>query len=149
MFNEILLPLDGSPLAEHALQTATAIAEKFNSVIFLLRVYEPHYPITSVSGAAMDEIIEKLRAAAYAEADEYLTTISEKLTEQGFNVKTRIFEGSPVAKHILDIAKADGIDLIVMSTHGRGGLDRWVFGSVADRVLRHANVPVLLIRASD
>ena len=62
---------------------------------------------------------------------------------------TQVTEGENVADALLEVAAALGVDTIVMSTHGRGGLSRWVFGSVADKVLRYANVPVLLIRAKE
>ena len=149
MFHKILVPLDGSPLSEKALPPALELAKKFASEVILLQVIDPPYPITTVSGAAIDQVIKEIRTATYSEATEYLKSHVDTLSEGGYNVKTEILEGSPIAKYILDVARHQEIDLIVMSTHGRGGLDRWVFGSVADRVLRHANDPVLLIRASE
>ncbi|MFQ5826751.1 MAG: universal stress protein, partial [Dehalococcoidia bacterium] len=77
----------------------------------------------------------------------YLSQVEESLKGTGLAVSSKALAGTP-AETILEYAKATNIDLILMSTHGRSGLSRWVFGSVAARVLRASEAPVLLIRAS-
>lgn len=150
MFKHILVPLDGSPLAEAAIPAALELASKFDSEITLLRVTYPPYIATSITwGSAYAELITEMRNQAFAEAEEYLRVHQGSLRQQGHKAHAHIVEGEPVADLILDMLDSLGIDAIVMSTHGRGGLGRWVFGSVADKVLRKAHVPILLIRAEE
>lgn len=146
MFNVILVPLDGSPLAEKAVPYAAEVARKFGSKLTLFAVVETYQvysqpgvvgPIVSVQ-FNLDEELAKSR--------EYLRGIAAKLKEEGIDVIVDAHQGDPAAE-ICDYAKTIAADLIVMSTHGRSGIRRWVYGSVADRVLRSANIPVLLIRS--
>jgi nucleotide-binding universal stress UspA family protein len=146
MFKKIVVPLDGSTLAEQALPSAVELAKAFDGQIFLLHVVTnylvPPYGIDYQLG-------ETFRDVAIREAHEYLENIRGKLesTFSGtFHVK--VIEGL-VAENILDFANFQNADVIVMGTHGRSGVGRWVFGSVAERVLRASNCPVLLIRAHE
>lgn len=144
MYKQILVPLDGSALAEEALVHARYLAERFGSKIILLRVLVSPYAI-----AAPDLILAGYDAADenFAQvAQEYLQGVAADLQAAGFQAVVRTCEG-PVAEAIIDHASDIGVDMIVMSTHGRGGLSRWVYGSVADRVLQAAPCPVLLVRA--
>ena len=77
------------------------------------------------------------------EATTYISKVAEELKKEGMVVKTRIVQGAP-ADSILDYTQKNQVDLIIMSTHGRSGVSRWAFGSVADRVIRNSPVPVLL-----
>jgi nucleotide-binding universal stress UspA family protein len=147
MYKEILVPLDGSPLAEAALPDATAVAKAFGGRISVLFVLEPIglYPQQSMVLSPMippplstDEGEESAR--------KYLDQMVRRLTMDGVDARYVLKEGDP-ASEICDYTEAEKIDLIVMSTHGRSGLKRWVYGSVADRVLREASVPILLIRS--
>lgn len=146
MYKRILVPLDGSALAEAALIHARAMARHFECKIILLRVVVSPYAI-----AAPDLIL-----AGYDDgqgnftkvAQEYLQGVAADLQADGLQVCTRTCEG-PVAEAIIEHARDDEADMIVMSTHGRGGLSRWVYGSVADRVLQAAPCPVLLVRAEE
>jgi len=79
----------------------------------------------------------------------YLEKLAAPLREEGVNVKTAVVERDVVAEAIVDYAEQNDIDLIVMTTHGRSGLSRLVFGSVAESVVRHAPCPVLLIRSKE
>lgn len=148
MFKHLLVPLDGSHLAETALPAALVLASQFESEITLLRVVRPPYVATNVGGGAYAEMIIGLRDLARDEATTYLKGHQGSLRQQGYKVHAHLNEGESVAEIILDVAAGLGIDTIVMSTHGRGGLGRWVYGSVADKVLRSACVPVLLVRAT-
>ena len=143
----ILVPLDGSELAEQVLPLAASIARQAEAEVTLthsiawarMAVVEPYGYGTGFSAATLlDE--------AEAGAKEYLSRVQRQLAADHVPVQTTIsLERAPEA--ILDYAEERQISLIIMSTHGRGGLGRWVLGSTADRVLRGATVPVLLVRA--
>lgn len=145
MFNHLLVPLDGSELAEAVLPMVLAIAESFESEITLLRVVHP--PHFANVGHDFAELYVSMRQDMYEEATKYTETKQKELEAAGFKVNNRVVEGDFVADILLDLADELGIDAIAMSTHGRGGIRRWVFGSVADKVLQRANVPILLVRA--
>lgn len=141
MFNHLLVPLDGSELAEAALPMVLAIAERFDSKITLLRVINPPYYASAGHDYAGFNAALRQEGVAYIEAQQ------KKLQEAGFHVQVRLMEGDFIADTILDVADMLEVDAIAMSTHGRGGIRRWVFGSVADKVLQHARIPILLVRA--
>lgn len=147
MFKHILVPLDGSPLAEVALPAALKLASESGSKITLVRVVRPPYVVTNVGGSSYAELIMSLREKAIEEATAYLKAHQGSLRQQGYVVHTHVCEGESPAELILEVAEAQDVDLIVMCTHGRGGISRWVYGSVADKVLRYAHAPVLLVRA--
>ncbi|MFO7538403.1 MAG: universal stress protein [Chloroflexota bacterium] len=155
MFTHLLIPLDGSRLAEAALPSALALAAKFESTITLLRVVRPPDISTSTTGSPMTEVLTMLRAHSQEEAESYLRVLQGSLRQQGYKIHRHVIFGDGVADIILEVAQgqavvqSQAVDVIVMSTHGRSGLSRWVFGSVADKVLRQAQVPVLLIRAQE
>ncbi len=146
MYKKILVPLDGSGLAEMALYHAEALALEFKSQLVLLRVvispYQLIAPDLVLSGTVSE--VPGLRE----QAQQYLQAVSGMLRAKGLTASTVILE-SPVPDAIIDYAKGEGVDLIVMSTHGRGGISRWVYGSVAEKVLQGAPCPVLLIRAKE
>ncbi len=148
MFKHILVPLDGSAFAEAALPYAQSLAGKYQAEITLLRVIvPPRWP--GVLEAELPELIERLSKTAAQDATSYLQYRQESLQAQGLRVTARAQSGEPAPDLILEIAKELNCDLIVMSTHGRSGLQRWMFGSVAERVLRHAEIPVMLIRPKE
>ncbi|MBI3362826.1 MAG: universal stress protein [Chloroflexi bacterium] len=143
MFKKILVTLDGSEFSERALKPAFQIAEKFDSEVTLLRVAMAQQYVTMPAGTGTlypDPALERDRE----EAEAYLRAIKTQWLAARVSVHTEIIAGLP-AEMILDVADVDGIDLIVMSTHGRSGLSRLLYGSVAESVLRGAQVPVLLI----
>ena len=142
MYLNILAPLDGSDFAECALAHVSAIATGCSVPnVTLLRVVEPlpqqAYAEVSVLMADADKKME-------AESQDYLSRTADKLKQEGLAVETAILVGR-AADEILGYASQNQVDLIIMSTHGRSGISRWVMGSVADRVLRHSAVPVLII----
>lgn len=149
MFKHLLIPLDGSQLAEAALPAALELAARFNSELTLLQVVRPPYISANLGGAAYSELLLKMREAANEEAQIYLKAQQGSLRQQGYIVHVHQMEGDGVAEAIMDAVQGLSIDAIVMSTHGRGGIRRWVFGSVADKVLQRALVPVLLIRTHE
>jgi len=150
MFSHLLVPLDGSHLAEAALPPALELARKFNCAISLIWVIQPpHLIMTAANGSVYAQLLLEMRNQSEQDAHNYLEAHQDALRQQGFEVRTKVIEGENVADTLLEVASDLEVDAIVMSTHGRGGLSRWVFGSVADRVLRYADVPVLLIRAKE
>lgn len=153
----VLIPLDGSPASEHVLEPALALADRALVRFTLLRVvpsraafeswpHRVHLPSTR------DLLLEQLQAVHnrhWNQADGYLGSIAERLRKNGWNVAKQIASDDQPATAILQLCKVDPPDLIAMSTHGRGGLKRLLLGSVADKVLRGASVPVLVHRHPD
>jgi nucleotide-binding universal stress UspA family protein len=138
-FEKILVPLDGSPLAEAALpKAAELIGHHPGATLILLRAVEA----TTLPGT--DPI--NAQVAVVHEAEDYLETVAARLRADGVpEVKTSVWYGS-AAPSILAAARVTKPDLIVMSTHGRSGFRRLVLGSVAESVLRATSMPVFLIR---
>jgi nucleotide-binding universal stress UspA family protein len=138
----ILVPLDGSELAEAALPRVAALARASGARVTLLQVVGPPAPElrpSEVAGLPEDD------EALAERARRYLAGAAARLSEQGVGVETEVAFGWPAER--IGAAAAEGhADLIAMSTHARGGLDRLIVGSVADQVLRRAEVPVLLVR---
>lgn len=146
MFTHLLVPLDGSELAEIALPMANAIAERFGSKITLVRAV--HLPPYIGDGLDFTDLYTNLDQSMQQEAKEYLAQKQAGLLAAGITTDYHLVVGEPPADAILLAADELGVDAIVMSTHGRGGMMRWVFGSVADRVLQRAKVPILLSRVA-
>jgi nucleotide-binding universal stress UspA family protein len=144
-YRRFLVTLDGSQLSEYALPYAEAWAKAFDAEIVLLRV--PTLPAYVSLGPDSSMLVPSLLSDAYEEADAYLANVVRQLKAKGLSVHKAAVEPGAVADTIIDYAQEAEVDCIVMSTHGRSGLGRWVYGSVADRVLRGAGVPVLLVRA--
>jgi nucleotide-binding universal stress UspA family protein len=145
-FRRILVPLDGSALAERAIPLATALAEKFESEILLLRVLD--IPEATAPAQHLEVTIgwvREARAQAHDEARTYLDERQREIYRQGIAVHALVRDRS-APEDILEVADSEKIDLIVMSAHGQGGRVRWTFGSVADKVARHSPCPVLLVR---
>ena len=144
MYKRALVPLDGSPLAEAILPFLIDIAGPLDMSIVLLRVLEP------VSAGVVEGVRQTLLNVGEArarEAEEYLGSIATTLRARGVDVASQVRSGRPDLQ-IVEAARDTSADLIAMSTHGRSGLGRLLFGSVAEQVLRHADVPVFLMRQS-
>ena len=139
----ILVPLDGSLQAERALGPALKLAQAVAAELVLLRVtIMPQIPVEPVVGWPG---IESVMNAAEQEARIYLQRVRESLTNGRIQINAHI-AASPVAESIIDAADKLQVDLIVMSSHGRSGIDRWVFGSVTEKTLRGAHCATLVIR---
>jgi nucleotide-binding universal stress UspA family protein len=146
----VLVPLDGSALAERVISHAQALAEAMGYGMKLLRVVQPpHYIDPIGAGLAAAPAIWESWAEEPDRAEKYLESVAEHLAESGLAVCHEAVEGKP-ALRILEKAQADeGIALIAMTTHGRSGLNKWLFGSVAETVLHSSPVPLLLLRSTD
>ena len=161
MFGKVLVPLDGSEMAEAVLPHVEDIAKRYSAEVILLRVVAtPHdrsaaslfQPPLAVPGSTEDVIpvphpvyrdqeIESLRV----EVKRTLSGVRKRLSEAGLRTSIVVLFGRP-ADRIVEYANKEEVDLIALSTYGRTGLGRWAFGSVAKRVMRATSIPVLLIR---
>jgi nucleotide-binding universal stress UspA family protein len=140
-----LVPLDGSPLAELALPHAAAVAKQGQSIptdIVLLRV---RVPLFGLATRATSDWLKEQERAGRQKAKEYLNGVENQLKDTGLNVRSEVLLGS-AEDRIVDYAAESPFNVIVMTTHGRSGLSRWAYGSVAQKVLRGASSPVVLIR---
>ena len=150
MYERILVPLDGSILGETALSYIEELVSKLKPEpkveVTLLQVVSSltHYIIAGEAGVQVpytEQEMEQIKQKAM----DYLNKASEGLRKRGAIVKTQVSIGDH-ADEINNVANEIDADLVAMSTHGRSGLSRWAFGSVADKVLRGGNKPVLMVR---
>ena len=153
MFTKILVPLDGSAFAERALPPALVLAQRAEAQLSLLRAVAPERMLVADSHVLMlggysavwpNQSLELARQAA---AD-YLSALRAAKIPKGLRLSAEMIEGDP-AEIIVETARNEGVDLIVMSSHGYSGLTRWILGSVAERVLHDAPCPVLIVRTTD
>jgi nucleotide-binding universal stress UspA family protein/CBS domain-containing protein len=153
-YRHIMIPLDGSQLAEQVLPHVEPLAKKFGSRLTLLRAVSPDED-SFLAGASVGVVAvgvpttepEPITQERRLRASRYLGRIKDRLEARGLAVDCEQPEGLPAAAIIVGRARRLGVDLIAMATHARSGVDRAVFGSVADAVLRSAPCPVLLVRA--
>lgn len=152
MYKEILVPLDGSDISASSLPTARQLAETLDARIHLLQVSSQTEEFSVMRGAEFgtlgsdysQQVLDEVLTAQRDRIERYLNEVASDLTSVGLNVVKAIEDG-PAADKIVDYAEASGIDLIVMSTHGRGGVRRFLVGSVTDKVIRSTHLPVLVI----
>ena len=147
MYEKIMVPLDGSELAECVLPHVEGLIKgcHVSNVVFVRVVELPatsHYGEVSIS----PEIYEETESARKSEAKDYLDQIKNRLKYEGTELHSEVLVGR-VADSLADYTEKNDIDLILIATHGRSGVTRWVRGSVADKILRYSNVPVLMVRA--
>jgi nucleotide-binding universal stress UspA family protein len=145
MYHKVLIPLDGSKLAESALdQVQMMVKEGFAGEVTLLNVVKIDAPYAELYGKNFD--INRMREAYFAYAGKYLANVETRLGAEGIKVKTEVVEANRPASAITDYARKNGIELIVIATHGYTGMKRLMLGSVALSVLHDSHAPVLLIR---
>lgn len=137
----VIVPLDGSELAERALPYAEKLAGLLSLEILLARVVRFERPHYADSGVELPDLTEQL----VHEASEYLERVSKEMGSRGLKVETRVLRGAP-APVLLDLAHKTSQSFIAMTTHARSGLSRWMMGSVAEALVRGSGEPVLLIR---
>jgi nucleotide-binding universal stress UspA family protein len=142
MYRRALVPLDGSMIAEAIVPFILEIAGPLDMEVALLRVILPTPPVMVEGGGAMVvDDVEQLRARA----EEYLASVATGLRARGVRATMQVRFGNAVGEILAGAREAEA-DLIAMTTHGRGGLGRLLFGSVAEAVLRQAEIPVFLMR---
>ena len=145
-FRHILVTLDGSPESREIMPYASALARVFDARVSLLRVIPPHFPLTSPFTSHTSHGFQGLKEEEEA-VREALKVEAESLRKEGLDVGVEVRTGLHPAEGILELAESKSVDLVAMATHGRGGVARLILGSVADKVVRGGNVPVLLNRA--
>jgi nucleotide-binding universal stress UspA family protein len=148
----VLIPLDGTEVAEQILEPAIALGTLLGADFTLLRVITPmlrgncHLATPETHGEALIKQLQTLQAQCRLDAENYVERVARRLRAQGLRVRTAVVVREHPAVAILEQARAEGAGVIAMATHGRGGLARLLMGSVADKVLRGAEVPLLIRR---
>jgi nucleotide-binding universal stress UspA family protein len=145
---QILVPLDGSALAEEALQPAAALARAWNAELALLQVVTPVLTVTDPALPLPSAYDAELTTACRDAAQDYLDDIVERLRGEGLRASGTAVVGWKTVDTILEVARPERVALIAIATHGRGGLRRLALGSVADKLVRAADIPVLVHRPS-
>jgi len=146
MYKKIMVPLDGSELAECVLPHVETFIKEFKiSDVTLIRVeppelkYQLEFPMPA-------NIIAERESAVKSLAKDYLNQVVNRLKDNGTIFHVEVIVGR-IAASLIDYAQENDLDLILIATHGRSGVTRWVRGSIADRILRSANIPVLMVQA--
>ncbi len=136
MYEHILIPTDGSENVAQAIDNGIAIADEFGATVHALSVVP--YVVTR----------DRLRHDPEAEAERAVEAIEQRCNEAGVDVSTEVRTGNP-PEEVLAYSEDHDIDVIIMGTHGRSGLEHAIIGSVAERVVRRSTVPVLTVRPED
>ena len=146
MYTRIVVPLDGSELAERDLPHAENLARLTGSPLDLLRVVDfTRLECYGPYGLALEyAALDQIRATEQTAGEEYLATVRRDLTDRGLTATSEIRSG--LVRQEIAAATQPG-DIVVMASHGRSGIPRWFLGSVAEEVVRHSAVPVMLVRA--
>jgi nucleotide-binding universal stress UspA family protein len=140
-FQRVLIPLDGSPFAEHVLALLPSVATPAETEVVLVSVIEPmRYAFNRVD-FTLATLVTYIRNSTQA----YINAQAGRLRNTGYSVTSHVLDGD-AAGCILELAETVHAELIAMTTHGRSGFVRWALGSVAERVIQGANIPVLLMR---
>ncbi len=142
-YQKILVPIDGSGWSQRAIPHAVALARVHQAQIILLHVFVPPAPeyMPELALAGQQEQFENLRK----QAKEHMDSLAAELQVEGIRVRGVVMEGFDVPRLIAEYAREEQVDLIVMSTHGRSGIARLIFGSVAKGVIDQCKVPTLLV----
>ncbi len=152
----LLIPLDGSALAEQVFPHLAALTPALKTKVHLVRAnpsmgeyhaYMGHYPLDS-SATVYTGMYEEFSKKADAQAMEYLHDAKDRLRGMGVTSAEENLLKGHAAEVIVDLAQGMPRCMVLMSSHGRSGIGRWILGSVADRVVRYAGVPVLIVRAA-
>jgi nucleotide-binding universal stress UspA family protein len=157
MYNRILVPLDGSKLSEGSLAHLNNIVQGNSGIeVILMTIHKPKYqqiffgndiatgPIT----AELLRVREEQDKEREQKIETYLTEIADSLKKESMTVKTHVSRPDPskgIPEMIIEYAEANKIDLIIMTTHGRSGIKKWAFGSVAEKIVNHSKIPVLIV----
>jgi nucleotide-binding universal stress UspA family protein len=145
MYQKVLVPLDGSKLAECVVEHVKSIATGCQvPTVVLLRVVEPIGLRGYLPRGMAEDTYRDAKETAEIQAKNYLNQMAERLKAEGIAVETDIADGLP-ADEILSYAEGKEVDLIVMSTHGRSGVSRWFSGSVVEKVVSQSLIPVLVV----
>lgn len=141
MYSEILVPTDGSPASDAAIEHAIGLAERYDARLHAL------YVVDGGSYSGLEAGAEVVVDALESEGEEATKRVADAATDAGIGCVTRVTSGTAY-QSIRDYVDEHSIDVVVMGTHGRKGLDRYLLGSVTERVVRTSDVPVLTVRQS-
>ncbi len=150
MYKKIMVPVDGSKLAECVFPHLETVIKGCGSPpeVIVVQAVEPlSVPYgREVSQFTSLEQVQAFETHQKKEAEQYLKEIVARLKKTGINAKADVIYGK-AGQVLSDYANKNDVDLVIIATHGRSGVSRWVWGSVADRLLRSVCVPVLMVRA--
>ena len=156
MFKNILVPLDGSNVAEVVLATIKGLAKELGAHVSLVRVVDTSAIVRSVVPASSDigvvtddlqSIIDESIEAELKDAEDYLAGVAKGFTADAIEVSTQVRQGV-AGDEIIAAIDEEHIDVAAVATHGRSGISRTIFGSVADHLIRESGKPVLVIKAT-
>lgn len=147
MYSTILFPTDGSDESLEALDHALDLVATYDAELHALYVVDTNYPYGDLEGGVANW--EQFISAFREEGTKTLEIIEARAEAAGTTVIGALREAGVVHRAILEYAAENDVDMIVMGTHGRRGLDRWLLGSVTERVMRTSDVPVLTVRTGD
>jgi nucleotide-binding universal stress UspA family protein len=146
-YQKIVVPLDGSGWSESVLPHACQVARDHNAEMILVHVFKPpaHEYMTSLMLAGQEEQVQNIRKSE----EQKFISLRNQLRDEGYNVRVQWIEGTGVSELIIDYIQQEKPDLVVMSSHGRTGISRFFFGSVAQEILHSVSVPVMIIRPTE
>jgi len=142
MYKDILVPTDGSPAATAAIEHAVDLAKTYDATIHAL------YVVDASAFSSIEAGSELVIDALDEEGQRAVEEVTDAAAEAGVDIETHVVSGTAY-RRILDYIDSEDVDLVVMGTHGRSGVERFLLGSVTERVVRTADVPVLTIRHRD
>ncbi|MEI6186579.1 MAG: universal stress protein [Dehalococcoidia bacterium] len=148
MYQKIMVPLDGSQVAECVIPHIETIAGKADTNVELVTVIEPLEIPTRGQIAISDDEIKQIDAEGKKEAHKYLDQVCLRLKQAGVNARVVLLTGR-AADSLVRYANNNDVDLIIMATHGRSGISKMFWGSVAEKILRATTIPVLLIKTTN
>ena len=147
LINHVLIPLDGSELSKLALPAGEELSAKLKVPVTLFQMATTVRLYNDVSGSSPYIDYTRVNDDEKKHAISEMSLLEQELRAKGLNAKSIVTTGSDAANEIIELCNKSGVDLVVMSTHGRSGLGRWVFGNVAEKILRHGETPLLLVHA--
>lgn len=145
MYDTILVPLDGSKRAEKILGHVEELAQRCDAEVIFVQVAEPPPMVVGHEGVPVTVYHEEVERGI-KEAEEYLDGLEGEFREKGIKARTRVVHG-PVVEAIIRTAKEEGADIVALASHGRSGLPRAFYGSVAAGILQRIDRPLLMIRS--
>ncbi|MCX6003267.1 MAG: universal stress protein [Chloroflexi bacterium] len=154
MYQHIMVPLDGSELAECVLSHVEMIAKSCQVPrITLIRVATPlklysGFDYGGLEVAMAAEVMQRIEDDNVKTAEEYLQKQVQRLETKGIIAQAEVVFGD-IADSLINFAEKNRVDLIIIATHGRSGIKRWVLGSIADRILRTSKIPILMVQPQD
>jgi nucleotide-binding universal stress UspA family protein len=145
MYRKIMVPLDGSKMAECVIPHVETVAKLSNASVELVHVIEPvELPTRGGIALSVDDL-KQIEEHSKRDARKYLMEVVRRLNSTGIKSHSKLLTGK-AADSLVDYIQENKFDLIIMATHGRSGISRWFWGSVADKILYSSKIPVLLVR---